>query len=77
MNKKLLVGAGIAAGLVFFVLALAYWTMPAGSLPSYLPGHIDGSTTIHFKHGIAALLVSLAAFAFAWFQSGKNDTKGL
>ncbi|MEA2130796.1 MAG: hypothetical protein QOJ85_3687, partial [Solirubrobacteraceae bacterium] len=36
----------------------------------FLPGHEAGSTHHHVKHGIAALVVGLGAFAFAWFQTG-------
>jgi hypothetical protein len=29
---------GIILGLAFAAVAIVYWTMPAGSLPSFLPG---------------------------------------
>jgi hypothetical protein len=45
---------------------------PAKSLPSFFPGQQDGSTHHHIKHGIAALVVGLGAFVFAWFQSGPS-----
>ena len=38
--------------------------------PSFFPGHQAGSDHHHVKHGIAAFLVGLACFAFAWFRSG-------
>ena len=73
MNKKTLVIASVVLGILFLVLAIVYWTMTAGSLPHFLPGFETGVTTIHFKHGLASLLLALASFAYAWFQSGKKS----
>jgi hypothetical protein len=67
--KKLWTAIGIIVGVGCIILAFMYWTTPAGSLPTYFPGFISGSTEIHVKHGLAALVVGLAALAFAWFQS--------
>ena len=41
-----------------------------------MPGHEAGSSRHHVKHGIAALVVALGAFALAWFQSGPRTTAG-
>jgi hypothetical protein len=46
-----------------------YWFVPAGSLPSFIPGFIAGSAYIHVKHAIVSLIIALVLFAFAWFQS--------
>jgi hypothetical protein len=54
-------------GLVFAAVAIAYWTMPAGSLPSFLPGFEAGSAVVHMKHGIAAAAVALVCFALGWY----------
>jgi hypothetical protein len=35
-----------------------------------MPGFDPTMTKTHLKHGIGALLLGLAAFVFAWFQSG-------
>ena len=48
----------------------------ANSLPSFFPGHKAGSTTHHVKHGIAALVVGLGCFAFAWFATGPRKQVG-
>jgi hypothetical protein len=69
-NDRLLVLLGIAAGIVLIVIAVVYFAEPAKSLPGFFPGHQTGSSHHHVKHGIAALLVGLAAFVFAWFRSG-------
>ena len=70
MNKRLLIFAAVAIGVLLIAVAVVYWAEPAKSLPSFFPGHSSGSTTHHVKHGIAAIVVALACFAFAWFQSG-------
>jgi hypothetical protein len=77
MSKdRLLVVLALIAGTVLMVIAIVYWAEPARSLPSFFPGHQAGSGHHHVKHGIAAFLVGLACFAFAWFQSGpKRATK--
>jgi hypothetical protein len=69
-QSRLLVVAGVLVALVLFGIAAVYWAEPAGSLPSFFPGHTSGSSHHHVKHGIAAFGVGLAALAFAWFQSG-------
>jgi drug/metabolite transporter (DMT)-like permease len=58
------------AGLVLVVVAIVYFVEPAHSLPSFFPGHEAHATKHHTKHGIAALLVGLAAFAVAWITTG-------
>jgi hypothetical protein len=54
-------------GLAFAVVAVVYWTMPAGSLPGFLPGYEAGSTLIHMKHGIAAAVAAVLCFGFGWY----------
>jgi hypothetical protein len=62
----------VVAGLALIVLAIVYWAEPAGSLPSWIPGHEAGSGHHHVKHGIASFLVGLACLVYAWFQTGKQ-----
>jgi amino acid permease len=70
--KKFQIIIGSVVGIVCLGLAVVYWTMPAGSLPSWLPGFIAGSGIVHIKHGVAALIVAIAAFVLAWFGMGKK-----
>jgi hypothetical protein len=67
--------AGLAGGVLLVVAAL-YFALPAHSLPSFFPGHVGAGDAEaghhHVKHGIAALAVALAAFAYAWFQTGPS-----
>ena len=73
-GKRALVWLALVAGTVLIVLAIVYWALPAKSLPSLLPGHEAGSNHHHVKHGIAAFLLGLACFAYAWFQTGPRRT---
>jgi hypothetical protein len=74
MNKRRnLILPAVLLGIVFLVIAVIYLVEPAGSLPSFFPGHEAGSSHHHAKHGIAAFVVALACFVFAWFQSGSSE----
>jgi drug/metabolite transporter (DMT)-like permease len=68
--RKVLVVLAVVLGIVLVAIAIVYWAEPARSLPSFFPGHQAGSGHHHTKHGIAAFLLGLACFAFAWFNSG-------
>ena len=76
MNPALrkLVLPAVVLGVVLIVVAIVYFVTPEHSLPSFFPGHGSASgpeaNHHHTKHGIAALVVALALFAFAWFQAG-------
>ncbi|MEI8249474.1 MAG: hypothetical protein WCG07_03195 [Candidatus Taylorbacteria bacterium] len=72
MNQKILTYLSIILGIIFIVGAVVYWIVPAGSLPSFMPGFIEGSTKIHFKHGLGSGILGLTLFAYAWFRSGKK-----
>ena len=71
--RKLVLPA-VVLGIVLLVVAVVYFVTPEHSLPSFFPGHAStGSAEAnhhHTQHGIAALVVALGCFAFAWFQTG-------
>jgi hypothetical protein len=67
--RQLIIPA-VLLGIVLIVIAVIYFVSTAGGLPGFFPGHKAGSSTHHIKHGIAALLLGLACFVFAWFQTG-------
>jgi Na+/H+ antiporter NhaD/arsenite permease-like protein len=75
--RKLIVPA-VVLGVVLVIVAIVYFVEPAHSLPSSFPGHVSASSSEanhhHSKHGIAAIVVALACFAFAWFQSGPKTS---
>ena len=62
--------AACIAGVALVAIAIIYFAEPAKSLPAWLPGHAAGSVHHHVKHGIAALMLGVGAFVFAWFQTG-------
>ena len=72
---RLLVPAAVVAGIALIAIGIVYFALPAKSLPfpDFL-GHEAGSNHHHVKHGIAAVLLGLACFAFAWFRSGPRST---
>lgn len=70
-NPKL-IPVAIVLGIVLIVVAIVYFVDSASALPSFFPGHQAGSTHHHTKHGIAALIVGLLCFVFAWFQTGPS-----
>lgn len=75
--RKLVVPA-VVLGIVLLVIAIVYFVDPAKSLPSFFPGHVAASSSEadhrHTKHGIAALVLALGCFAFAWFQTGPKTS---
>ncbi len=75
MNRRTLAALAVVIGIALIAIAIVYWVEPAKSLPSFFPGHQAGSTHHHTKHGIASFLVGLAAFAFAWFNTGPKKKR--
>lgn len=64
----------IFGGVVLILIGIVYFIEPAHSLPSFFPGHVGAGDAEyahhHVKHGIAAVVVGLGAFAYAWFSTG-------
>jgi hypothetical protein len=68
--KKILIVLAAILGLALLYVSYTYATSSAGSLPAYYPGFLAGSAIVHFKHAIAAFILAIACFIFAWFQGG-------
>ena len=71
------IGALILAivGILLVILAVIYLVTAAGSLPSFIPGHIQGSTGHHPLRAGVALVVGLVLLGGAWwlgFGGGKS-----
>ena len=66
---KPIVIIAVLLGIVCLGLTALYWVTPVASLPSFLPGHDPAGAGYHHKHAIGALVVAVAFFALAWFQS--------
>ena len=69
-TDRLITAAAVVIGVALIVVAIVYWVEPAGSLPSFFPGHETGSAHHHAKHGVAAFVVGLGCLVFAWFRTG-------
>jgi Na+/H+ antiporter NhaD/arsenite permease-like protein len=73
-NMRKLILPAVVLGVVLIVVAVIYFVQPEHSLPSFFPGHSSATSAEashhHTKHGIAAIVVALACFAFAWFATG-------
>ena len=57
---------GIIA-LLFIVVAVIYIAEPANSLPSFIPGHIAGSSGHHPLKATGSLVVGIIFAIGAWF----------
>ena len=57
---------GIIA-LIFVVVAIIYIAEPAKSLPSFVPGHIDGSSGHHPLRAVGSLVIGIVFAVGAWF----------
>ena len=72
-NRALIIPA-VVIGAALIVVAVVYFVSTAHDLPSFFPGHVSAASKEaahhHAKHGIAALVLGLACFVFAWFQTG-------
>jgi hypothetical protein len=71
-NKRALAIVAAVVGVLLIVVAIVYWVQTADALPSWMPGHEDGSSHHHVKHGIAAFFVGVALLVYAWFQTGSG-----
>lgn len=49
------------------IVAVVYFVMPAGQLPTFMPGYAEGSAHIHMKHAIIAAAAAVVLFLIGWF----------
>ena len=72
------IGALVLAiiGILFIILGLIYLVTSAGSLPSFIPGHINGSTGHHPLRTGVARIVGLVLLGGAWWLGfgGRKST---
>jgi amino acid permease len=46
-------------GVVLLIVAAVYFLVPADQLPGFFPGHETGVARMHYKHGIASVILGL------------------
>ena len=62
--------------LAIFCLAAAamYYTIPAGQLPAFIPGHLDGSAHIHKAHAYVATGTAVILFVLGRYFGRARST---
>jgi NADH:ubiquinone oxidoreductase subunit 5 (subunit L)/multisubunit Na+/H+ antiporter MnhA subunit len=77
-SRRLMAMAAVVLGVLLVAVAIVYFATPEHALPSFFPGHVAAGSAEashhHTKHGVAALVVALACFAFAWFATGPKTS---
>ena len=53
--------------IICLIAAVMYFAMPAGSLPTFMPGYMAGSDHIHIKRAAIAAVVAIVLFLIGWF----------
>jgi hypothetical protein len=56
------------------IAAVVYFVMPAGSLPTFMPGYIAGSSHIHHTHAITAAVAAVVLFVLGWYVGRSRRT---
>jgi hypothetical protein len=54
--------------IICVIAAVMYFVMPAGQLPTFMPGYIAGSSHIHTTHAIAAAVAAVILLVIGWFM---------
>ena len=50
-------------GVFLLIVAGMYFVVPADQLPGFFPGHEDGVTRVHMKHGIVSGVAGIVLLA--------------
>ena len=59
--------------IICVIAAVMYFTMPAGQLPTFMPGYLAGSTHVHHTHALAAAAAAVVLLGLGWFV-GRSRT---
>jgi hypothetical protein len=52
--------------IICIIAAVMYFVMPAGRLPTFMPGFEAGSAHVHMTHAIIALVAAVVLFLIGW-----------
>lgn len=64
-GRKVLVTLLVLIGLILIAVGIVYFVVKAGSLPSFIPGHIANSSAHHSKRGLVAVIVGAVVLLVA------------
>jgi multisubunit Na+/H+ antiporter MnhB subunit len=62
---RLITSLLVLIGLVLIAVGIVYFVVKAGSLPSFFPGHIAGSSVHRNKHGLVAIIIGVVVLVLA------------
>jgi hypothetical protein len=59
--------------IICVIAAVVYVAMPAGRLPTFMPGYVAHSPHIHHTHAIVAVIAAIVLILLGWFfgRSGR------
>jgi len=52
--------------IICIIAAVMYFAMPAGQLPTFIPGYEAGSAHMHMKHAIIAVVAAAVLVLIGW-----------
>jgi len=55
-------------GVVLLIIAAVYFLVPADQLPGFFPGHEEGVSRVHMKHGIVSGVIGLMLIGAGMFM---------
>jgi hypothetical protein len=64
-GRKAILALLVLIGLIFVAVGVVYFVVKAGSLPSFIPGHIKGSGGHRNKRGLIAIIIGVAVLLIA------------
>ncbi len=67
--------AAYVLGALLLIAAVVYFTVPADSLPPFLPGHESGLARVRMKHGLVAGIVGLVLLGAGWFIGNRASAR--
>ena len=69
-GRRAIALVALVIGIVALIAGVIYLVVPAGSLPSFIPGHLTGVTNKHTNRGMAGIGVGIVlvvlAIVLAW-----------
>ena len=54
--------------IICVIAAVVYFAIPAGQLPTHMPGYEAGSEHIHTEHAIIAIVAAVILAGVAWLE---------